>query len=255
MADIDVATAAPERTPMWGRRADRAGALRALVGAAAASGAYVAATHLVASAVEPTAAEVVGTWTSLACVWMCRRQNPLSMPVGIVSVLVMGWFFFDIGLVGQGWLHLAYYTPIQVIGWRVWLRGGADGGEATVRRLRPSGLALAIGATVGGTIVLSAVFAAVHGPTARLQWDASIAAASVVAQTLMTGKRLESWLWWCLPVDVSAVALYAVSGAWMFAVLYALYVVIALDGLARWRAAHARVDAGWEPVAARLAPT
>lgn len=56
---------------------------------------------------------------------------------------------------------------------------------------------------------------------------------------LMSKKRVESWWLWLVPVDVSAVALYTATGAYMFAALYCLFMVMAIFGLLRWRRAAA----------------
>jgi nicotinamide mononucleotide transporter len=242
---------APSRTPLLGTRADLAGAARASVGAVLACAVYVAAASMVATA--PSALEVVATATSLACVWLTRRQNIWSMPIGIVSCVAMGIVFFDIGLVGQGWLQVAFYIPIQVVGWRLWLRAGADGGELPATWLRPAARVTVAAAVVAATFVLAAVFHRVHGDTPFQLWDASIVAASIAAQLLLTVKKVESWWLWMLPVDVSAVFLYLAGGAPMFAALYALYVVIAASGWVEWHRAALRHDAGESAVAARTA--
>jgi nicotinamide mononucleotide transporter len=65
-------------------------------------------------------------------------------------------------------------------------------------------------------------------------WDASIVAASVVAMLLLSRKKVESWWLWILPVNVSAIGLYLATGAYMFAALYGLFLVMAFVGLARW---------------------
>lgn len=55
-----------------------------------------------------------------------------------VSVVLMGWFFRDIGLVGQTWLHWGYYVPVQFWAWLQWTRGGDERTELTVTRLGPA---------------------------------------------------------------------------------------------------------------------
>ena len=50
----------------------------------------------------------------------------------------MGWFFRDIGLVGQTWLHWGYYVPVQFWAWLQWTRGGDERTELTVTRLGPA---------------------------------------------------------------------------------------------------------------------
>ncbi len=245
-------TTIDQPTPVWGVRADHVDAVRALVGSALVCAAYV----LVASAVFDVATtwlEIVGTTTSLACVWLIRRQNVLSMPLGLVSVVAMGAFFFRIDLVGQGWLHLGYYVPIQILGWRVWIRGGAADGEKPVAWMSWPGRAAVVVALVAGTLALAAVFEALHGPSDTLLWDTSIVAASVAAQALLTVKRIESWWLWLIPVDVSAVLLYARTEAYAFAALYVLYLFIASMGLREWVQAWRRQQEGLTPRQARLA--
>jgi nicotinamide riboside kinase len=90
--------------------------------ALAATAVYVALFWAFARASAPTPLEIVGTIASLACVWLTRRQNVLCMPLGLVGVVASGWYFFLIGLVGQGWLHVAYYVPTQLWGW--WAHAG-----------------------------------------------------------------------------------------------------------------------------------
>ena len=84
-------------------------------------------------------------------------------------------------------------------------------------------------------------------------WDASIVAASVAAQLLLTTKRIESWWLWLIPIDLSAILLYLRSGAEMFAALYALYLVLASLGLHNWVRAWRGQRAGLTAFEARFA--
>jgi len=163
-----------------------------------------------------------------------RTQNIWSIIFGLASVVAMGVFFFDIALVGQGWLHLGYYIPVQVVGWWAWLRGGAGRTDLPVGLLGVRGRAAIVAAVVVGSVVLALTFRQLHGPTPYALWDASIVAASIAAQLLLTTKRIESWWLWLVPVDVSAVLLYMRTDAEMFAALYVLYLVLASVGLRDW---------------------
>lgn len=241
-----------ERTPVWGTALDRRHALGAVVAAAAITALYSVLSRWVSGA-GPTTLEVVGTVTSLSCVWITRRQNVLCMPLGLVSVVAMGAFFFEIELVGQGWLHLGYYVPIQLAGWWFWIRGGEGRTDRPVAWTGwPGRIAVAF-AVVAGTFALAGLFERLHGPSDTLLWDSSIVAASVAAQALLTLKRVEAWWLWLVPVNVSAVALYVVSGAHLFAALYCLYLVIASLGLRDWARAHRFQRAGAAAAEARWA--
>ena len=243
------------RTPPLGTRADRLGAGRAGLAAVALTATYVVAVRWASPAMAPTGLEVFGTATSLASVMLTRTQNIWAIITGLVSVVAMGVFFFDIGLVGQGWLHLGYYIPVQLLGWWAWLRAGADRSDLPVGWLRP-GLRVAVGAgVVVGTALLALTFRELHGESPYLVWDASIVAASVAAQLLLTAKRIESWWLWLVPIDVSAILLYLRTDAEMFAALYAVYLVLATLGLRDWSQAWRRQQAGLTAFEARVAAT
>jgi nicotinamide mononucleotide transporter len=243
----------PLRTPVFGTRADQVGAGRAGLGATLITLLYVAAVKRWSPDLSPTGLEIFGTATSLACVWLTRTQNIWSVIYGLVSVVAMGIFFFDIDLVGQGWLHLGYYIPIQFVGWWAWLRGGAGRTDLPVGWLAaPRRLAIGV-ALIAGTALLALAFRELHGDSPYLWWDSSIVAASIAAQLLLMTKRIESWWLWLIPVDVSAILLYLRSDAEMFAALYCLYLLLASLGLRDWLRAWQAQEAGLSAYEARFA--
>lgn len=85
------------------------------------------------------------------------------------------------------------------------------------------------GAGIGATVILGWLLDAGWEDALYTYWDASIAAASVVAMVLLSRKKVESWWLWIVPVNVSA----------MFAALYVLFLAMAFVGLARWMRAEA----------------
>jgi nicotinamide mononucleotide transporter len=236
------ATATVARPAPWfGRTWEHRQATVAAAGSLLACLAYWAATRRFAPEVAPGPVEFAGTATSLWSVWITQRRNVLALPVGIISVVLMGWFFWEIGLMGQTLLHGAYSLPVQFWAWREWTRGGENRTELRVTRLTNRTRAGALGVMVTFTVVLGWALNAGWESALYTYWDASIVAASVVAMVLLSRKKVESWWLWIGPVNVSAIALYLVTGAYMFAALYVLFLVMAFVGLVRWR--HA-ADAG-----------
>lgn len=235
-------TAPPIAAPWWGRPWEHRHAALAGVGSLAACTLYWAATRAFAPDITPGWVEFGGTATSLWAVWITQRRNVLAQPIGIVSVLLMGAFFASIDLVGQTWLHWGYYLPVQLWAWQQWTRGGEGATELSVTRLDTRQRALALGGMVVATGLLGWLLNAGWADALHTYWDASIVAASVVAQLLLSRKKVESWWLWILPVNVSAIGLYLTTGAHMFAALYVLFLVMAVVGLIRWvRAADAGV--------------
>jgi nicotinamide mononucleotide transporter len=69
--------------------------------------------------------------------------------------------------------------------------------------------------------------------------DAFVAWASVLATWMVARKVLENWLYWIV-IDAVAAALYWSQGFHATAVLFVLYVAIAVRGYFAWRAALPR---------------
>jgi nicotinamide mononucleotide transporter len=72
--------------------------------------------------------------------------------------------------------------------------------------------------------------------------DAFVAWVSVLATWLVARKVLENWLYWIM-VDSVAVVLYWSQGLHATAVLFVVYVLIAVRGYFAWRADLARPPA------------
>ena len=64
--------------------------------------------------------------------------------------------------------------------------------------------------------------------------DTSIVAASVVAQILMTRKKVECWFFWTFPVNVSALLLYWRADVPAFSFLYLVFLLNAYFGWRQW---------------------
>lgn len=225
--------------PWFGRSWEHRQAAIAGVGSLLAGLVYVLATRRFAHDITPGWVEFTGTVTSLWSVWITQRRNVLALPIGIISVILMGWFFREIGLIGQTWLHWGYYLPVQFWAWAQWTRGGENRSELRVTWLTTSGRLTVVAAGALFTVVFGWLLDAGWDQALYTYWDASIVAASVVAMVLLSKKKVESWWLWILPVNVSAIALYLVTGAYMFAALYVVFLMMAFVGLARWMRAAA----------------
>jgi nicotinamide mononucleotide transporter len=205
-----------------------------LIGGLVVTSIYVVA----AQQIFETATTQLEFWSlvaSLACVLLCRTENVLANPIGIIAVVLTGIYFLGIALPGQGWLQLGFYVPVQFVGWWAWCRGGAGGTALNVTRLSLYWWVVVIIGAIATWAACWICFQWLYGPLEWMAWDTSIVAASVTAQLLMTAKKLECWLWWQVPVNLSAIALYTATGAWAFAFLYIVYLVNASSGFLLWR--------------------
>ena len=92
--------------PWTGRAWEHKHALIAGIGSFALCALYSIAVLRLAPEYAPGAVDFFGTATSLWSVWITQKRNVLALPIGIVSVVLMGWFFMTINLNG----HCLLYT-------------------------------------------------------------------------------------------------------------------------------------------------
>jgi nicotinamide mononucleotide transporter len=139
------------------------------------------------------------------------------------------------GLVMQAALQL-FYIGMGVYGWRAW-RGGARG-ELPVSRRPLRWHLLATGAVVVASVVNGWLVGRETGGWVPYV-DAFVAWGSVLATAMVTRKVLENWLYW-IALDSIAAGLYWTQGFQATAVLFVVYVAIAVRGYFEWRAGLSR---------------
>jgi len=175
--------------------------------------------------------EIVGAITGLLCVWLAARQHVWTWPIALISVVCYFVFFYQIRLYADMWLQLFFFGS-NLYGWYEWRFGGKNKSELPVTRLQPLqiGLILIIGLITSG--LLAMYFQSFTN--ASYPWlDSVLAAFSVLAQILLTRKKIENWIIWLL-VDVVYVGLYWKKEAHLTAGLYFIFLIIAVQGFREW---------------------
>lgn len=189
--------------------------------------------HAIAAALGAvTPAEWVGSVLALAYLVLAARESPWCWSFAILSSAVSLWVFAHAALPMQAALQ-AFYVAMAVYGWHAWRRG--DHGEAlAVTRWPARYHAVAICGIGVATLAIGVAASPDRGSVVPYV-DSLIACGSVVATFMVTRKVLENWLYWIV-LDGLAVALYWVQHLPVFALLFVLYVAIAIRGYVLWRA-------------------
>jgi nicotinamide mononucleotide transporter len=185
--------------------------------------------------------EVVGVVTGLLGVWFMTRQKIWAWPILILSCLVFTVVFFRARLYAAMGLQFVY-VGLALYGWYHWLHAGSGRGLLRVSRV-PRRVALALAA--GGAALTAALgtWLDLRTDQALPYADAFATSFSLAAQWMQAQKYLENWWVW-IAVDLVYVAMVPARGLRLTAVLYAVYLVLALIGVRDWRksmAAGARV--------------
>jgi nicotinamide mononucleotide transporter len=179
--------------------------------------------------------ELVGLISGVLCVWLLIRENVLTFPLGLIYAVVTVIVVARANLFADVILNL-YYVAMNAYGWYFWLYGGSDRRESEVLLVswvpRQQWLLLAT-LIVLGTVLMGWYFAT--QTSADLPYpDSFTTVASFVAMWMSARKYLESWLLWFV-IDVVQVGLYIIKGIEAYAVLYLLYLGMAVMGWVGWR--------------------
>lgn len=222
----------PSTVGFLGAREDRSEAARVFLAAVAVTAGFAVLTSRFAA--RPSLLELVGTATGLCNVWLLRKQNVLAWFFGIVSVAAVGTVFYRMGLMGQAWLHLFYFFPINWWGWYHWVRGGEQRTELRVSWTSWKEWLVYVPVFVVATYLVASFFDRIYDRAVFVYWDATIVVASVIAQWLLSRKKIENWILWAGPVNVSAIVLFFLTGAYMFGALYIVFLVNASAAIYEW---------------------
>lgn len=165
-------------------------------------------------------------------VWLSVRQIIWSWPTAIVNVVLYAIVFYEARLYADMGLQVVY-AVLSVYGWYEWLHGGENRTELHVTRTGPRLGALLALIAVAGSVLLGMLL---HRATdAALPFlDSALSSTSLVAQWMMTRKKLENWLVW-IAVDVLYVGMFIYKGLYLTAGLYAVFLALAVRGYVDWR--------------------
>ena len=165
-------------------------------------------------------------------VWLSVRQNILSWPTAIVNVVLYALVFYQAKLYADMGLQVVY-AALSIYGWYEWLYGGEGRTTLHVTRTSPRLAALLALIALSGSAVLGTLLR--HATDAALPYmDSFLSSTSLVAQWMMTRKKLENWLVW-IAVDVLYVGMFLFKGLYLTAGLYAVFLALAVRGYLDWR--------------------
>lgn len=179
--------------------------------------------------------EAVAFVTGVTCVWLVTRQNIWNYPFGLVTTLIYAFIFLRSGLVATAGLQLVFFA-LNLIGWYLWLYGGKDRSVLQVRRAPRVEWVLTGLFIAAGSVVLMRVLNT--GGDTQASWpgflDALATSISLAAQWAQSRKILQCWWLWIL-VNVIYIPLCAHSGLYLTALLYAVFLILAIIGLIQWK--------------------
>lgn len=180
---------------------------------------------------------VMSAWETLAAILsmiyviLAARENVWCWPFAFVASLIYTVVFWEGQLPMQAFLHF-YYMAMPLYGMWQWYKGGETGSGLSISTWPWSKHLLLI--SVGIVLsIITAEYLQAHNASKLPYLDATTTIFSVFTTWLVTRKILENWLYWIV-IDVAAVKLYIDTGYYSTAVLFGIYVLVAIFGYQRW---------------------
>jgi nicotinamide mononucleotide transporter len=186
--------------------------------------------HLAGFATSPL--ELMSFLLSVATVWLNIRQSHWAWLLAIISSATYGLVFYGARLYGDMGLQLVFIT-VSFWGWYQWLHGDDTHDQLPVTTLDARGRWIAAAGWAAGFLLL-AWFLKTYTDTDVPHSDGFLTAGSLVGQLLLSRKKVENWHVWII-VDVLYVALYLHKHLILTAILYAVFVGMAVIGLRAWQ--------------------
>ncbi|MCX7221113.1 MAG: nicotinamide riboside transporter PnuC [Burkholderiales bacterium] len=184
-----------------------------------------------------TPLELFSFLLSVITVALNIRQVHWAWLFSILSSALYAVVFFDVRLYGDMALQFVFIL-VSVWGWYLWLGAASapasDPAPISPRIARLTRLQRGYGILAWGLgFVLLSWFLKSFTDTDVPYADGFLTAGSLLGQLLLSRKKLENWHVWII-VDVLYVGLYVYKNLMLTAILYALFVLMAIMGLRVW---------------------
>lgn len=176
--------------------------------------------------------EIIAMVTGIIGVVLTIKQSIFCFPIGILNVLLYAWIFFspEIRLYADGLLQ-CIFALLLIYGWINW----------TIKKyeiIHPEKIDAKTGArlfliTISATIILS-YFLSKYTNASYPLLDSSLTCLSLASQWMIAKKFIENWIIWIF-VDIIYIPMYIAKQLPLTAVLYFIFLLLALRGYAEWK--------------------
>lgn len=173
-------------------------------------------------------ATIFGLWSVICYV----RESVWSWPTGLINVALYIALFWSGGLYAETGLQIIFVV-LQIYGWWLWVRGGEQQRGVIITRTSPRLWLTLLVIGVAAAVPIGLALGRWTDSTVPW-WDTVPTVLSLIAQWMISQKKLENWLVWIL-VDVISIPLFAFKGFYLTAGLYGVFLVLCVVGWIAWR--------------------
>lgn len=182
--------------------------------------------------VQTSAIELFAVFFGMLSVWSMKKESTLAFPFGILNVLIYVYIFFQSKLYANAGIN-AFFFLMSVYGWYNWTRKVGEKGTLRISQCSKTELVL-------NSLAIILFFFLIRWLLIRYtesqvpSWDAFTTAVYMVAQWLLSRKKIENWILW-IAADTIMIVLCAVENLYFTSFQYLVFTVIAILGFLEWR--------------------
>lgn len=187
--------------------------------------------------------EFLGIIFNILGVYLAVQNHSWTWPVGNIGVVLFALLFYQIQLYSD-FFEQIYFLITGFYGWWAWayLRRENAKTDLPVTRTSQRSNVIYSFVIIIGTVIMGYSMSHIHEwlptvfpkPAFFPYLDALTTVMSFAATILMAHKKLECWVLWLL-VDLIGTGIYLAKGIVFVALLYAIFLLLAIKGLFHWR--------------------
>jgi nicotinamide mononucleotide transporter len=182
-------------------------------------------------------ATIFGLWSVICYV----RESVWSWPAGLINVALYSILFWHWGLYAETGLQVIF-VGLQLYGWWQWVRGGNQKLGVTITRTTTKLWVILVSLSI--VTMLPFGLALSHWTDSTVPWwDTIPTVLSLIAQWMISKKKLENWWVWIV-VDCISIPLFAYKGLYLTAGLYGVFLILCCLGLRSWTKTYRSLNAG-----------
>jgi nicotinamide mononucleotide transporter len=174
--------------------------------------------------------EFWGFVTSLICVWLNARENVWGWGWAILSAGLSAKLFYDQRLFGDMYLQF-FFIGSAFYGIYSWLHGGKQNTTLPIAHITWQASLILGFVSVLTCFLLIQILASIKGDAVYL--DSITTTLSLLGQYMLARKYIENWAIWII-ANVLYVGLYFQKDMWLYGILYAIFIALALYGWWSW---------------------
>ena len=175
--------------------------------------------------------EILGFSIGVLYLWWEYHANAKVWIASVIMPAINMWVYYYKGLYADFAINI-YYLLIAVYGYLACTFSFTQKNQLEITH---AGTAVAVRLAMSFILLWTGIAALlIYCTDSTVPWtDAFTTALSIVGLWMLARKYVEQWLVWMV-VDAVCVWLYVYKGLYLYAVLYAVYTVIAILGYRKW---------------------